>query len=499
MNAPVLTKIEQPTLPARYRTRTLHLIDGEQVEPSSGEWFDAVDPCSGAVIAQIAEGNAEDVDKAVASARRAFEQGPWSRFKPSERQATLLRLADLVEAEFDDIALVDTLEMGRPITPSRGFVSMVTRALRHYAGLATAIHGETLGNSSPVDLLSYTLREPVGVVGAIIPWNGPVFCAAWKCAPALAAGCTVVLKPSEKGSLTPLRFGELCLEAGIPPGVVNVVTGHGVAGAALADHRDIDKITFTGSCGTGQKIIAASAGTVKRVTMELGGKSPNIVFADADLDLAVPAAAMAIFNNSGQVCSAGSRIFVERPIHDEFVARLVEFGEALRLGHTLDPETQIGPIVSRGQFDRVCSYLEVGPQEGARIALGGAPLREGGFEAGFFIPPTVLGSVRDDMRVAREEIFGPVACVLPFDSFEEVVARANDTEFGLAAAVWTRDITRAHRAVKAIRAGTVWVNHYGAMDPAVPFGGYKMSGYGREGGSEHIESYLETKGVWIRI
>ncbi|MCB2047477.1 MAG: aldehyde dehydrogenase family protein [Novosphingobium sp.] len=498
MNAPAFPKIEQPALPAAYRAKTLHLINGKHVEPSSGQWFDAVDPCSGAVIAQIAEGNAEDIDKAVASARRAFEEGPWSRFRPSERQAVLLKLADLVEAEFADIALVDTLEMGRPITPSRNFESMVVRALRHYAGLATSIHGETLGNSSPVDLLSYTLREPVGVVGAIIPWNGPVFCAAWKCAPALAAGCTVVLKPSEKGSLTPLRFGELCLEAGIPPGVVNVVTGHGAAGAALSDHPDVNKITFTGSCGTGQRIIAASAGSVKRVTMELGGKSPNIIFADADLDLAVPAAAMAIFNNSGQVCSAGSRIFVERPIHDEFVARLVEFGGTLRLGHTLDPDTQIGPIVSQGQFDRVCSYLEIGPQEGARVALGGAPLRDGGYESGFFVPPTVLGSVSDDMRVAREEIFGPVACVLPFDTFEEVVARANDTEFGLAAAVWTRDITRAHRAVKAIRAGTVWVNHYGAMDPAVPFGGYKMSGFGREGGSEHIEAYLETKGVWIR-
>jgi aldehyde dehydrogenase (NAD+) len=336
------------------------------------------------------------------------------------------------------------------------------------------------------------------VVGAIIPWNGPIFCAAWKCAPALAAGCTVVIKPSEKGALTPLRFGELCLDAGIPPGVVNVVTGHGGAGAALSEHPGVDKITFTGSCGTGQKIIAASAGTVKRVTMELGGKSPNIVFADADIDLAIPASAMAIFNNSGQVCSAGSRIFVERALHDEFVARLVAQAQSFRLGHTLDVETQIGPIVSQGQFDRVCSYLDVGPSEGASVALGGVALREGDYARGFFVPPTVFGDVRDDMRIAREEIFGPVACVLPFDSFDDVIARANDTPFGLAAAVWTRDITRAHRAVKALRAGTVWVNHYGAMDPAVPFGGYKMSGYGREGGTEHIESYLQTKGVWIR-
>lgn len=497
MNAPAFPAFAQPALPKAYRARTLHLIDGMHVEPSGGTWFDAVDPCTGAVIAQIAEGNEEDVNRAVASARAAFE-GPWSRFKPSERQACLLKLADLVEAEFEDIALVDTLEMGRPITPSRGFVSMVTRALRHYAGLATSVRGATAPNSAAVDLLSFTLREPVGVVGAIIPWNGPVFCAAWKCAPALAAGCTVVLKPSEKGSLTPLRFGELCLEAGIPAGVVNVVTGHGGVGAALSDHPDVDKITFTGSCGTGQKIIRAAAGTVKRVTMELGGKSPNIVFADADLGLAAPAAAMAIFNNSGQVCSAGSRVFVERSIHDEFVARMVEAGRAFRVGHSLDPQTQIGPIVSQGQFDRVCSYLSIGPEEGAHVALGGAPLTEGDYGKGYFVPPSIFGQVRDDMRVAREEIFGPVACVFPFDSFDEVIARANDTPFGLAGAVWTRDITKGMQAVKRIRAGTVWVNHYGAMDPAMPFGGYKMSGFGREGGSEHLDSYLETKGVWIR-
>jgi aldehyde dehydrogenase (NAD+) len=497
MNAPAFPEIARPALPTAYRAKALHLIDGQLVEPSGGMWFDAIDPCTGDVIAQIAEGNAADIDSAVASSRAAFE-GPWSKFKPSERQAVLLKLADLIEAEFDDIALVDTLEMGRPITPSKFFKGMVVRAIRHSAGRATAIHGQTMDNSSPVDLMSYTLREPVGVVGAIIPWNGPVFCAAWKCAPALAAGCTVVLKPSEKGALTPLRFGELCLEAGIPPGVVNVVTGHGAAGAALVDHPGVDKITFTGSCGTGQNIIRASAGTVKRVTMELGGKSPNIIFADADLDLAVPAAGMAIFNNSGQVCSAGSRIFVERPIHDEFVARLAEFGRSLKLGHTLDPATQIGPVVSRGQFDRVCSYLDLGLQEGALVALGGAPLRDGGFENGFFVPPTIFGGARDTMRVAREEIFGPVACVLPFDTFDEVIARANDSEFGLAAAVWTKDITRAHQAVRRIKAGTVWINHYGAMDPAVPFGGYKMSGFGREGGDEHVESYLQTKGVWIR-
>ncbi|MBS0285073.1 MAG: aldehyde dehydrogenase family protein [Proteobacteria bacterium] len=477
--------------------RNLLLIDGRKVEPSGGQWFDAIDPCTGKAIAQIAEGDAQDIDRAVASARAAFE-GPWSRFKAADRQLVLLRLADLIEREFDDLALVDTLEMGRPITPSKAIRSIIVRAVRHFAGLATAIHGYTLENSAPVELMSMTLKEPVGVVGVIIPWNGPIFSAVWKCAPALAAGCTIVLKPSERGSLTPLRFAELCLEAGIPPGVVNVVTGHGGAGAALSAHPDVDKISFTGSCGTGQKIIAASAATVKKVTMELGGKSPNIIFADANLDLAVPMAASAIFNNSGQVCSAGSRIFVERAIHDEFVARLAEVGRHYVIGHSLDPATQVGPIVSDVQFERVCGYLDLAPREGASVLLGGSALNEGDLASGFYVAPTVLGNVRDDMRVAREEIFGPVGCVMPFDTMEEVIARANATQFGLAGAVWTRDISRAMTVARRVRAGTIWINHYHTMDPGVPFGGYKMSGSGREGSFDHVESYLETKGMWIR-
>jgi len=473
------------------------LIDGRMQDALSGARFPTFSPSTGEEVAQLALAGPEDVDRAVAAARAALD-GPWSKFTPAERQAVLLRLADLVDRNFDELSLLDTLEMGRPITASRGLRAMVVRSIRHFAGAATAIHGETLGNSAPVELLSYTLREPIGVVGAIIPWNGPIFSAAWKIAPALATGCTIVLKPAEDGSLSPLLFGQLCLEAGVPPGVVNVVTGLGATGAALSSHPGVDKITFTGSCETGQKIIEASAGSVKRVTMELGGKSPNILFADADLDLAIPASAMGVFNNSGQVCAAGTRLFVERPVYDEVVERMAAFGRTLRVGPSLDPETQIGPLVSQKQFDRVSSYIALGQEEGARLVSGGQRLTDGDLAKGCYVEPTVFADVRDEMRIAREEIFGPVASILPFDGFDEVIERANATRFGLAGGVWTRDITRAMSAVKRIKAGSIWVNHYFAMDPAVPFGGYKMSGYGREGGSEHIASYLNIKSVWIR-
>jgi aldehyde dehydrogenase (NAD+) len=473
------------------------LIGGERVESSSGETFPTLNPSTGETVAQLASGDARDIDRAVKAARAAFE-GPWSRFKPAERQRLLLKLAELVEREAEDLALLDTLEMGRPITDSVRLGAFTARGLRYFSGAGMCIHGRTLLNSYPVEEQSYTLKEPVGVVGAIIPWNGPLFSAAWKIAPALATGCTVVLKPAEDGSLTPLRFAELCLEAGVPPGVVNVVTGFGAAGAALAEHPDVDKISFTGSVETGQKIIRASAGTVKKVTMELGGKSPNIVFADADLQAAAAGSANAVFSNCGQVCSAGTRLFVEQPVYNEFIERVADAGRRLRVGVSTDPTTELGPIVSQRQLERVTSYLRIGVEEGAQIVSGGKRLTDGALAKGNFVAPTVFSKVKDTMRIAQEEIFGPVICALPFESVDEVIARANNTRFGLAAGVWTRDINKAHRAIKRLRAGSVWVNQYQVMDPNVPFGGYKMSGYGREGGLEHLESYLNIKGVWIR-
>lgn len=474
------------------------LIDGKWVEAVSGRTFETINPATGEVLAQVAEGGAEDIDRAVEAARRAFE-GPWRGFKPFERQALLLKLAELVEQHIDELAALDTLDMGAPITRTRGNRLRVVGMLRYYAGQATALHGETIETSLPGEFLSYTLKEPVGVVGAIIPWNGPLAATVWKIGPALATGCTVVLKPAEEAPLTPLRLGELCLEAGVPPGVINIVTGDGeTAGAALAAHRDVDKVAFTGSHLTGQKIVRASAGNLKRVSLELGGKSPDIVFADADLEAAVPGAAMAVFANSGQICSAGTRLFVEQRIYEEFTARVAAFGRSLKVGRGIDAETQVGPLVSAEQLDRVTGYLSIGRQEGARPLTGGAQVTDGPLGAGYFVPPTVFADVRDEMRIAQEEIFGPVISAIPFTDIDEVITRANATTFGLGSGVWTRDVGTAHRLAKAIRAGSVWVNCYQAMDPAVPFGGYKMSGYGRESGRQHLDEYLNVKAVWIR-
>ena len=474
------------------------LIGGKWVEAASGKTFETLNPSTGDVLARVAEGDREDIDRAVDAARCAFD-GPWRKFKPFERQNLLLRLADLVERHFDELAALDTLDMGAPISRTSNGRLRALGTLRYYAGQATAIHGETIENSLPGDHVSFTLKEPVGVVGAIIPWNAPLNSSIWKLGPVLATGCTVVLKPAEEAPLTSLRLAELCQEAGVPPGVVNVVTGYGeTAGAALAGHPDVDKVAFTGSHLTGQKIIQASAGNLKRVSLELGGKSPDVVFADADLDAAAPGAGMAVFANSGQICSAGTRLFVEQTIYEEFTARVAAFGKTLRIGNSSDPQTQVGPLVSAEQLDRVTGYLAIGRQEGARPLSGGERLTDGDKAKGYFVPPTVFADVSDDMRIAQEEIFGPVISAIPFTDIEEVIRRANKTSFGLGSGVWTRDVGKAHRVARGIRAGSVWINCYQAMDPAMPFGGYKMSGYGREGGKQHVEEYLNVKAVWIK-
>jgi len=474
------------------------LIGGKWLEAASGKTFETRNPATGELLANVAEGDAEDIDRAVAAAREAFN-GPWSKVKPAQRQLILLKLAELVEQNIEELAALDTLDMGAPITRTRNNRNRAVGMLRFYAGMATALHGETIDNSLPGEFVSFTLKEPVCVVGAIIPWNAPLSSSIWKLGPALATGCTVVLKPAEEAPLTPLRLGELCLEAGVPPGVVNVVPGFGeTAGAALASHPDVDKVAFTGSHVTGQAIVRASAGNLKRVSLELGGKSPDIVFADADLTQAVPGAAMAVFSNSGQICSAGTRLFVEQRIYDEFTGRVAEFGKTLRIGDGRDPDTQVGPLVSAEQLKRVTGYLDIGRQEGAHPLSGGERLTDGPLAKGYFVPPTVFAGVRDDMRIAQEEIFGPVISAIPFTDIEEVIARGNRTQFGLGSGVWTRDVGKAHRLARAIRAGSVWINCYQAMDPAVPFGGYKMSGYGREGGVQHLEEYLNVKAVWIK-
>jgi aldehyde dehydrogenase (NAD+) len=472
-------------------------IDGDWTPAASGKTFQSENPSTGEVLAELAEGDQADVDRAVAAARRAFDDGPWSRFTPMQRQRVMLKLADLIDENIAEFGLLDSMEMGAPVGLG-DFGSPPSDTMRYYAGWPTKLHGETVGNSISESMFTYTLKQPVGVVAAIVPWNGPLISAMWKMGPALAAGCTMILKPAEEAGLSPLLLGELAMEAGFPPGVFNVVTGFGeTAGAALSAHPDVDKIGFTGSTVTGQAIMRAAVGNLKKLTLELGGKSPDIIFADADLDAAVVGAGMGVFGNTGQMCIAGSRIYVERPIYQEFIDRLAEFAGSLRVGHSLDPQTQIGPVVSRGQLERVTGYLEIGRQEGATAVAGGARLTEGDLAKGFFVPPTVFVDAHDDMRITTEEIFGPVAAVMPFDTLEEVVARANRTQFGLGGGVWTRDIGKAHKVAKAVRAGTIWVNTYGVVDPAIPFGGMKMSGWGKDLGMQSVEDYLTVKAVWI--
>jgi len=477
----------------------LMYIGGRLVPGVTGRLRESVDPSTGAVIARYPDGDRRDADAAVLAARVALD-GPWGRSKPYERQRLLSRIADALESRLEEFAVLESVDMGAPLSRTRATVLRAVRLLHWYAAQAVNIHGREIANSAPGSYLTYTLKEPVGVVAAIIPWNSPTTSAAWKIGPVLATGCALILKPAEEASLVPLGLARLCADAGVPDGVVNVVTGAGeVVGHRLAAHPGVDKVAFTGSRETGAKVAeAAATSNLKRLSLELGGKSPNIVLADADLELAVPGAAMACFANSGQICSAGTRLFVQESIHAEFLDRLCEHTAALRVGDPLDEGTELGPLVSAAQRSIVTGHIDEALREGATPSGRGALPRDGMLAGGFFEPPTVFTDVRDDMRLAREEVFGPVLAVMPFRAVEDVVARANATSYGLGSGVWTSDVSRAHQLVGSLRTGTVWVNCYQQMDPAVPFGGYKESGYGRESGVEQIEEYLNTKAVWMR-
>ena len=474
------------------------IIDGKKRPSLAGRTFEKHNPATGELVSILSEGDAGDIDLAVAAARRALE-GPWARFTPSDRQALLLRFADLVDQHFEDIVMTDVRDIGMPITRSRGRRELVNRMIRYYAGLATSIHGETPPHSLGDAFFAYTVREPIGVCGAIVPWNGPAIAAIWKIAPVLVTGCTLVIKPSEEASLATLRYVELLHEAGAPPGVVNVVTGYGpTAGAALAEHPDVNMLSFTGSEAVGERIIEGSKINFKRIALELGGKSPNIVFADCNIETALAGASI-VFANTGQVCTAPTRVLIERPIYDEFVERLSAQAAAIKVGNGLDPETQMGPLINARQLERVTGYMDLGTQEGARAATGGGRLTGAGYDQGYFVSPTVFAGVGNSMRIAQEEIFGPVVCAIPFDTQEEAVHVANNTRYGLAGAVWTSSLQTAHQMSRAVRAGTVWVNCYGPLDPTLPFGGYKSSGVGREQGVQHLDDYLETKSVIMKI
>jgi aldehyde dehydrogenase (NAD+) len=468
------------------------LIDGQRVAALSGRTFETLNPATGEVLATVAEAGVEDIDAAVASSRAAFE-GPWSQMKASERGALLLRLADLIRRDEDELVRLESLDSGKPVSAiRRQDLPAVLDTLTYYAGMADKINGQVI--PARPDALTYTVREPLGVVGAIIPWNFPLMIGMWKIAPALACGCTVVLKPAEVTPLTALKIGELALEAGFPAGVLNVVPGFGkVAGQALVDHPDVDKVTFTGSPVVGRQILRGAAGNLKRVTLELGGKSANIVFPDADIDAAVKAAGSGIFFNTGQVCSAGSRIIVHESVYDEVLERLAARAKSIRIGDPLETSTAMGPVVSEVQMKRVLNYIDIGRNEGASIVTGGA--RRG--DAGYFVEPTVFAGVKHEMRISQEEIFGPVAAVIPFKDDEDAIRIANGTVYSLAAGVWTGDIGRAHRFTKRLKAGTVWVNTYGPTDIRLPWGGARDSGFGREHGDAAIENFTEPKAVWI--
>jgi len=475
------------------------LIDGQWADARSGKTFATVNPADESVIAQIAQAGPEDVDAAVAAARKALESGPWSKMTAADRGKVLWKMGELILERLPHLSLLETLDTGKTLFDSGKIeLPMAAQIFQFYAGAATKIAGST--PSSRADAFLFTLKEPVGVVAAIVPWNFPFLLSSWKVAPALAAGCCVILKPASQTPLTAVELGRIGLDAGLPPGVLQILPGAGSgAGMDLVRHPGVDKVAFTGSTEVGKTILREAAATLKRVSVELGGKSPNIVFADADQEAALRGAFSGIFYNKGEVCAAGSRLFVEKSIHEKFVTQLAERADAVVLGDPREKGTRMGPVVSSGQLDTVLGYIASGQKEGARVAAGGRRATEVNGGKGYFVRPTVFDGVTPAMKIAREEIFGPVLAVLPFDDVSDVVAQANGTIYGLAAGVWTRDVAKAHKVARAVRAGTVWINTYNLYDPSLPFGGFKQSGFGRDLGHEAIEGYLETKSVWIDL